>query len=219
VQWPALKKVPRNPIGSCNAHTPYLQQEYWWNGCRYQQLPPALRSVPQQHAPDQPYQLKKFFTIITKRILENQENIPNNVYIFTDNILDHIDQGAYTGIAYEDQKGNELFRRKSEELKKTFPEELKKILTENGIDAGKIVIKSGRPNQQELQEIDRAGNWVIIDRHSRMFDGSNALSLAKDLKLPTGDFYEFACKLGLIDIPEEEFNQNLEKVIDEKLGG
>ena len=157
------------------------------------------------------------YPVITKRILENQENMPNNVYIFSDRILDHVDLAVYTGIDSKDRDANkELFQRKMEELEKIFPEKLKRTLVESGIDAEKIVIKSEEPNQQELQEIDQAGNWVIIDRHSNMF--RNVLRNAKCLNLPESSFYDSAREAGLIDIPEEEFSQNLEKVIDEKLG-
>ena len=49
--------------------------------------------------------------------------------------------------------------------------------------------------------------------------GLRAITKAKILYLPTESFYDSAREAGLIDIPEEEFSQNLEKVIDEKLGG
>ena len=179
---------------------------------------------------NRPDQLREFFTVMMKRILENQENAPNNTYIFTDHILDHVDKEVYTGIAYKDWKGNDVYERKLEELKKTFPEELKKLLTGNGIDAEKIIIKSEKPSPEEFQEIDQAGNWVIIDRHSYMFkevvgydQGRNpkyreTVAKAKILYLPTESFYDSARETGLIDIPNKEFSQNLEKVIDEELG-
>ena len=96
--------------------------------------PEAIRSE------DQSDQLKKFFAVMVKRILENKENMPSKIYIFTDYILSHVDKVAYTGIAHEDQENSEVFQRKLEELKKTFPEELKGSLIESGIDAEKIII-------------------------------------------------------------------------------
>ena len=178
--------------------------------------PEAIRSE------DQSDQLKKFFAVMVKRILENKENMPSKIYIFTDYILSHVDKVAYTGIAHEDQENSEVFQRKLEELKKTFPEELKGSLIESGIDAEKIIIKSEELNpykeNNEFQKIDQTGNWIIVDRHSNML-GLRAITKAKILYLPTESFYDSAREAGLIDIPEEEFSQNLEKVIDEKLGG
>jgi len=165
-------------------------------------------------------QWNETYQVIIKRILESQENIPNNVYIFSDHILDHINLEAYT-----EKDGDELSQKEMEEFAEMFLEKLKRTLVESGIDAGKIVIKSEKPNQQEFQEIDQAGNWVIIDRHSKMFGGYNdngvygtTFSFAKCLNLPNSSFYSSAREVGLINIPEEEFSQNLEKVIDEKLG-
>ena len=110
-----------------------------------------------------------------------------------------------------------FIKENQKNLKKTFPEELKKLLTENGIDAEKIIIKSEKPSLEEFREIDQAGNWIIIDRHSDIL--RERINRAKILYLPTESFYDSANEAGLIDVSEEEFSQNLEKVIDEELGG
>ena len=88
-----------------------------------------------------------------------------------------------------------------------------------GIDAEKIIIKSGEPTHQELREIDQIGSWIIVDRHSLISrTNDKSIIFAKQLELPEDSFYNSAREAGLIDIPDEEFSQNLEKVIDEKLG-
>ena len=154
---------------------------------------------------DQSSQLKEFFTTIIKNILKNQENVPNKIYIFSDHILSH--HQDYWDAADENK----------EELKKAYSEKIKELLIESGIDAEKIIIKLEKLSQKEFQEeVDQLGNWVIADRHSPI--SMTGMINAKNLQLPTGSFYSSAREAGLIDIPEEEFSQNLEKVIDEKLG-
>ena len=187
---------------------------------------------------------KEFYSGIMKRILENQENMPNKIYLFLDHITDHMDIKEYAGIGLGDDKDlceymrygkifpiedlrtskmtykeiPEHYKKKREDVIAKYLEETKKSLIQSGIDVEKIIIKSDRPSAQELQEIDQPNNWVIIDRHSKIFDGRNKLASAKNLGLPLGSFYNDAREAGLINIPEKEFNQNLEKVLDEELG-
>lgn len=169
-------------------------------------------------AEDQSSRWSKFFAIIMKRILENQERIPDKIYILSDHIVDHVDLAAYTDMTYEERrKDPDVFKRKLKELETTLPEELKKVLIESGVDAEKIIIKSENPSQKEIrEEIDKEGNWVLVDRHSSI--ANVKMANAKNLHLPTGSFYSSASEAGLIDIPQKEFSQKLEEVLDEKFG-
>ena len=183
--------------------------------------------------PDAPehQQLKECYSPLIKHILENQENVPNKIYLFSDHIIDHANVEAYTGISYENDKlftylqsdfsrdldSNPEYKKIKEEFISKYTEEIKGLLVESGINTEKIIIKSEHLSEQDLQEIDQSGNWVIIDRHSNMF--RNVLRNAKYLNLPEESFYDSAHKAGLINIPDEEFKQNLEKIIDEKFGG
>jgi len=182
--------------------------------------------------------LNEFYSAIIKYILANPENAPNKIYLFTDHILDHVDIEAYTDINLytetklnydlheyltfgknSDYDKNQEYKEEREKLIKNYTEKIKELLMGGGIDAEKIIIKSGEPTHQELREIDQIGSWIIVDRHSLISrTNDKSIIFAKQLELPEDSFYNSAREAGLIDIPDEEFSQNLEKVIDEKLG-
>lgn len=174
-------------------------------------------------------QSAKFFSTLVRRILENPKNVPQSVYIFLDRILDHT-------YAVEPEKAKELrVVRESQEKKdaeKLVAEKLKKWLAEGGIDDDKIIMGPellvngfnlnvahiSDEGERLIEEADKPGNWIIIDRHNVAFFNKE-LKSAKFLKLPESNFYRSAREAGFINPKPEDLTESLKEILEEKFSG
>lgn len=164
-----------------------------------------------------PENLKKWFSTVIKKILENPENMPKMVYIFLDTILDHthlIDRKEIEKI----KNGPRDIRENTE---RQIAEKIKNYILEGGIPSDKIVVAdkeiygnySWELDDDLIKEADKLGNWIIMDRHAAGRIGFPKITSAKNLQLPEDTFYQIAKNEGLLKVTDEEFNEALEEFL------
>lgn len=169
---------------------------------------------------------------IVERILVKKENVPKKVYIFTDRILDHMYWAL--SIKFKKEIGEEEKNAKSEEEKDLYykkwddwkndsqnlssaAEEFKEWLTQAGIKAEHIEIKELATFLKEKQQLDKSGNWIVVDRHSKLTDKYTFRS-AKQFLLPESNFYKSAEDQKMIDVSDQELTSALKEIIIKDFG-
>ena len=184
-----------------------------------------------------------FFDVVIKRILENPQNKPKNVYIFLDHITDHIMPTNADNDSYRDEQAAEMAgpnRMKVMKIlmngenyqtacKRVVAARYRRELVRAGIDPESITImedllpgfKVTEESEEVIKEVGKSGNWVIIDRHTNndIKDLRERLKGAKLLELPEGNFFDDAVKEGLlgnlpVDKLKEKIRELLEKAIE-----
>lgn len=170
----------------------------------------------------------EFFSAIIKHILKNPNNIPDNVVLLEDHILDHLPFDKKELINELGIKGEDFNNRsidQNERMERLASEKLKGWLNNGGlnIDRGHFVVQRYRAqigggeshvDKSLIGFADNPNYWVIADRHTGL--SQNDFNAARFLYLPEGDFYKTAMDAGLIDIKPEESVENLKKVLEEK---
>ncbi|MBU4331565.1 hypothetical protein KKD20_00365 [Patescibacteria group bacterium] len=138
---------------------------------------------------------------IVKRIIINKDNIPQKVYISRQEIFAH-----------------QPLRQIPENPRYESEEELMK-----GIEIVKEwLIKGGIPKEAFVEgEFEHNLSWVIMDRHSRSYPQGDKIKIISGQKeitlgLPLSNFFQDACKTGLITLTPEE-KQRYNKLLKEKL--
>jgi hypothetical protein len=134
---------------------------------------------------------KKCLEILLSSVMK--KNLPKKIFISTKYLLSH---GPFSSLKKDQEEPpQESFAFAGKVLQEIFS-----IIG--------CVVEIVELKWENKKEIDKKGNWVIVDRHNEVFF-HNAIKL----QLPIGNFYEDLHKYGLIKVSEKNLQRELEEVI------
>lgn len=150
----------------------------------------------------------KMFTLLVTRVLERHENMPKNIFISMDKILDHyplalsvFEEGELSSSNYDELR----IRGENPTLKckERAAGKLRDWLVKAGIPREIIKIISGGLSKDE----DQSNSWFIVDRHS-----NESPRFAKRFRVPLGNLIEDFKKGKMFAIGQDETEISLEKI-------
>jgi hypothetical protein len=182
---------------------------------------------------------KIIFTSVIKNMLQDPENVPKKVYVFSYRMIDHISvlgkdplYEELTGKMAEaqNQEDKSRFKKIYTQTSETIANNIvKNWLIEGGIEPSKIVIVTEDFSQYStvpisersklIREVDKPNVWIIADRHQRIPSLYGPFTSAKFFQWPIDSFIHDVINIysNMFSFSEEEIENALRESLKECL--